>query len=139
MDFGDILWIAVLVLGAFGGSIGKLIRSFGSNQEDNRTAKDAEQTSYPYEEESAWNQAEGFETISDPNYAASYEAPKYFSYETEEPQPMKAEAPKVENKHVCDQPKETEQKSPLLDEPFDLRKAVIYQTIMTNNYIADLK
>lgn len=140
MDFGDIIWIAVLVLSAFGGSIGKLFRAVGSNQENNSPAMDAEQTPYSDdEEESAWDQAEVFGGISDPYSATSYEAPAYFSYETAEPQPKETMAPKAETKKTPEPIPEIEQQRDVADEPFDLRKAIIYQTIMTNNYIADLK
>lgn len=61
----------------------------------------------------------------------------YYSYETvDEPEPMYAQAETAANRSACPNPAETEEKPSAAD--FDLRQAIIYQTILSNKYLDEM-
>ena len=61
----------------------------------------------------------------------------YYSYETvDEPEPMYAHADTAANRSATSNPAETEEKPSAAD--FDLRQAIIYQTILSNKYLDEM-
>lgn len=91
---------------------------------------------------------ESFDEQCDPQPAAhpfasaSSTASPYFSYEYESPsetQPSENKAHPIDHSAHVQQNAAPSCDTPATDFNFDLRQAVIYQTILNNNYIADLK
>ena len=61
----------------------------------------------------------------------------YYSYETvDESEPMYAHADTEANRSATSNPAETEEKPSAAD--FDLRQAIIYQTILSNKYLDEM-
>lgn len=128
MDFEDIIWIAILLLGAFGGSMGKLVRKlsgsravdapistqetvFESEWDENQFSESAEeaQEAFSFEEEERQAGCFTYESVSEPNVDTKVET--------------KMSEPNV--RQVVDGFEEADG-----SEPFDLRKAIIYQAIL---------
>ena len=134
MNFGDIIWIVVLLLATFGGSITKLLRS--ANQEDADTS--AQPASHP-----VW-EAEGYDTVEmplDDEEASETMDDAYFTYEDVR---QEYHAPVPQHTACAPSPAVSavrqEEEQPMSrkePEAFDLRKAVIYQTILQNDYLND--
>lgn len=118
MNIGDILWIGVLLLISFGGSIFKKLVSKGEGTEES-----SQPVSYPQWETVPDDFDQDAEEVApaDPN--------PYFTYEDTNVQ-VHTNAP------ATTQPSDdTLRPAAFADEAFDLRKAIIYQTILQNNYI----
>ena len=117
MEFGDILWTIVLIIAGFGGGLVKL---FGSkNQVDSEES--AQPASYPAWEAEADDFEEEIEEVPEEN--------PYFTYEMPE-QTYAPAAASVPHEPMAPAVPEAVQ----ANEAFDLRKAIIYQTILQNNY-----
>lgn len=143
MDFSDILWIAVMLLTAFAGSRKKLRRSMEektsasqptpSQSVDSPFGEDAD----TFDLEEDW-----FEEDADEAYAGTSveeQSSSYFTYETIDPQPVQApEMAAVSKKEESNVDEVLHPENNLAD-GFNLRQAIIYQTIMENDYLADIK
>lgn len=157
MDFEDIIWIVVLFMGAFGGSLGKIVRNI------RRTASapisDQQDEVPSFQEELEFDDQEEFEENElfdfDDETAEFVETPKdseqkqqeYFTYETiEEDSKLKKEDPKAKKEEPLskkEEPKRAqapqvvseEALQPAWEGNFNLRQAMIYDTILHNNYI----
>lgn len=156
MDLGDIFWIGFLILTFFGGSITKVIKKYMPSQPATETDDSEEPMAEAEWTETEW--AEPSETprrvMEDDPWEESAETDNpYFTYDEVEPevveqptqQSMSERIEEILRQQQFAQPKakyeedplpvqSTENESDPLDEPFDLRKAIIYQTIMENNY-----
>lgn len=120
MDLGDILWIVILLIATFGGGLIKGIRK-AFRVEDSE--EDSQPVSHPmWETEAAEFEAE--EPEEDP-----YGQSPYFTYEAPTVE-VRTSAPEVPAAPVT-------QPAMLAGEEFDLRKAIIYQTVMQNNYLTE--
>lgn len=133
MDASDIIWIAILVISVLGGSLKKIA---GKLQPTAPAAGVPKMEGLDHELE------EDDYTEFDQDWKETSSQPKneeYFTYESADSntwQAMSREAEKEEER--LDAAKAaTMQPEAAVD--FDLKKAVIYQTILNNDYIADLK
>lgn len=90
--------------------------------------------SYDEEEEEFWeeDQNEIFEEELAENPFKSY-----FTYEAEKPEVTENPAPQAEAAPVVEMAMEENREEEAFE--FDLRKAVIYQTILENNYLSEWK
>ena len=149
MDAGDIIFIGFLLFSIFGGTIVKLIKKSLSgfatpSTESNGNPMAKAATPRPSETFSQMDDEEPIE------YTVEQDSP-YFTYETIEPE-VKVESKKrkknVDNifrqspvfaqqatQGMSFKEPVAETVNPVMDEPFDLRKAIVYQTIMQNNYL----
>ena len=131
MNIEDIIWIVVLIITSFGGSILKLFRS-KSDEETEESAQPASHTQWEDEVES-FEGMESFDVMDE-----EMDESTYFTYEDEKtfdpiPQPVACEpaAQPVVPSRVA----EMGFPAKVGNEEFDLRKAIIYQTILQNDYI----
>ena len=133
MDASDIIWIAILVISVLGGSLKKIA---GKLQPTASAAGAPKMEGLDHElEEDDYTEFE--QDWKEPSSQSKNE--EYFTYESADSntwQAMSREAEKEEDR--LDAAKAaTMQPEATVD--FDLKKAVIYQTILNNDYIADLK
>lgn len=140
MDFQDIAWLMIMLLLSFGGGIVKRIKGMKD------VVEDAEDTSTPSSHDE-WEDEE----LEEKEFFEEEEVDEdpYFSYETEAVHQFEAPvqedtrkaayaaAPQASvEEDIRNEDVKVENEQPLLldDEEFDLRKAIIYQTIMRNDY-----
>lgn len=141
MDFGDLLWILVLLVSAFGGPVIAFLKK----------VRDSKSTTEAHVEESLDSDypLSGFPTESPISQWQMEEeqAPMDKSAELEPEPPLRAAVYDVDkanfsttaDTHTVDDRKVRGivMNGGLLEESFDLRKAIIYHTILVNDYIKD--
>jgi len=140
MDIQDIVWLVIALLFTFGGGIIKLVKNLG------HYSVDVEEPSSPSSrqewEEEGCDEQELFDE-------EELEENPYFSYETDaayqqedSAQNDSRQAAYTADQNTPSRPKfrseddKVEKEQPVFvgNEEFDLRKAIIYQTIMQNDY-----
>lgn len=141
MDFGDFLWILVLLVSAFGGPIIAFLKKTRDSKSTSEAHVeesvdiDCPLNDFPMESPIQQWQMEGEQTSIDMSeelepatllQAAVYDVDKTNLSTT-------AEIHTADNRRV----RGNVMNGSLLEEPFDLRKAIVYHTILVNDYIKD--
>lgn len=148
MKAPDLFWLVVLIVSTIGPSVLKALKGRKSSMTDEEWT---EQESPDDEPESEYGFEEPSPEAPSPQYYSGVEdmasRPEYFTYESFEENTSKAYefsaatvAEQVAEPTIL--PDEADPEAVgmnLMDEPFDLRKALIYQTILENDYIPDMK
>mgnify|MGYP003290617949 CR=1 FL=1 len=142
MDFSDILWVAILLISAFAGSRKKLRRKLEEAESASQpTPSQSIDPSQWMDNDDSDLEEDWFEDDADTAYATASmdeEATPYFTYETVDPEPI--QTPTVATANVIeDNVEEVHPMASNIADEFNLRQAIIYQTIMENDYLADIK
>ena len=138
MDFLEIIGILLPILILFGGGIRKSLRRLGPLAEP--TPQPKSEVPFPWETEFD-EELEPEEFVEEePQVGKGQNA--YFTYEDLNQPVVNLETDSAPQRIVEEEPSPMEvaaETASVTEAPFDLRKAIIYQTILTNNYTLELK
>lgn len=140
MDFGDILEIVIPLLLIFGGGIVKMIGRRASSPIAEPTPEQEPDFPFSWEEEPEMQDL--FEEEQEVEPEPKNERKTYFTYEDVNPQVVNLETDNKSQRIVEEEPRQADVvagAAPDAEQQFDLRKAIIYQTILTNQYTVELK
>ena len=138
MDFLEIIGILLPILILFGGGIRKSLRRLSPLAEP--TPQPKAEVPFPWETEFEEEQEPEEFVEEEPQAGKGQNA--YFTYEDFNQPVVNPETDNTPQRIVEGKPNPMEVAAETVSDtevPFDLRKAVVYQTILTNNYTLELK